>query len=149
MHSKKISQDQSLEFILGGNALFTLLSVTTGTRFTYKVLIDSRNNNILRVSMLCGSDNTKDFKMIGQINIDPNSGQPEFKSLSVHTRDIPASIAFSHVFLNLIIQYPMPSLEIWHSGRCCRCGRLLTVPESIDRGIGPECISKESKVNFR
>lgn len=28
------------------------------------------------------------------------------------------------------------------SGNCCRCGRLLTVPESIAAGIGPECASK-------
>lgn len=28
------------------------------------------------------------------------------------------------------------------SGRCYRCGRLLTVPASINRGLGPECASK-------
>lgn len=28
------------------------------------------------------------------------------------------------------------------SGNCWRCGRLLTVPESIERGIGPDCASK-------
>jgi len=28
------------------------------------------------------------------------------------------------------------------SGRCWRCNRLLTVPESIKRGIGPECLTK-------
>ena len=26
-----------------------------------------------------------------------------------------------------------------HSNRCGRCGRMLTVPESITDGIGPEC----------
>jgi hypothetical protein len=30
-------------------------------------------------------------------------------------------------------------LEVWHEGRCGRCGRALTVPESVERGIGPEC----------
>lgn len=29
--------------------------------------------------------------------------------------------------------------EILHEGKCCRCGRTLTHPESIKSGIGPEC----------
>lgn len=27
----------------------------------------------------------------------------------------------------------------WHEGRCGRCARRLTVPESIESGFGPEC----------
>lgn len=33
---------------------------------------------------------------------------------------------------------PEPA-EVWHEGRCGRCGRALTDPESIARGLGPEC----------
>jgi hypothetical protein len=33
-------------------------------------------------------------------------------------------------------------LEVWHEGRCGRCGRRLTVPESIESGLGPECATK-------
>ncbi len=29
--------------------------------------------------------------------------------------------------------------EIRHAGCCCRCGRTLTVPTSIDQGLGPIC----------
>jgi len=29
-----------------------------------------------------------------------------------------------------------------HEGKCGRCGRKLTVPLSIETGIGPECASK-------
>jgi hypothetical protein len=28
-------------------------------------------------------------------------------------------------------------------GRCKRCGRLVTDPVSIERGLGPECVKKE------
>lgn len=31
---------------------------------------------------------------------------------------------------------------IKHAGRCGRCGRILTVPESIDLGLGPECAGR-------
>ena len=38
---------------------------------------------------------------------------------------------------------PMPAeLEVWHQGSCGKCGRPLTVPESIASGIGPVCASK-------
>jgi hypothetical protein len=33
-------------------------------------------------------------------------------------------------------------VEFWHEGKCCRCGRKLTVPASIASGIGPECATK-------
>jgi hypothetical protein len=35
-------------------------------------------------------------------------------------------------------------LEVWHEGRCGACGRRLTVPESIERGLGPECYGRRN-----
>jgi hypothetical protein len=35
-----------------------------------------------------------------------------------------------------------PDAEVMHEGRCACCGRPLTVPESIERGIGPDCWEK-------
>lgn len=32
--------------------------------------------------------------------------------------------------------------EIYHMGRCCRCGKALTVPSSIESGLGPVCQGK-------
>lgn len=32
--------------------------------------------------------------------------------------------------------------DIRHEGRCGRCGRALTRPESIDTGLGPDCAEK-------
>lgn len=148
MHPNNLPHDKALPFIMGGNALFTILSLKTDTRFTYKVLVSSKDNSVLRVSLLYGKDNTADYKMIGQIVIDEN-GQPMFHPISIHTKDTPAVKAFEYMFMNLCIGYSMPSLEIWHEGRCGRCGRVLTVPDSIMNGIGPECAFKESRVNYR
>lgn len=33
-------------------------------------------------------------------------------------------------------------VELWHEGRCGRCAHRLTVPESIDNGLGPICAEK-------
>lgn len=134
----RLAQSESLNFILGGNALFTLKSLKTGTRFTYKVLADKFRHGFYNVYVLVGPDNTRNYKRIGEFNIT----EPNLRHVSVHTKDSPAFIAFDHVYMNLCIGLEMPMLEIWHVGRCCRCGRLLTVPESISRGIGPECMLK-------
>jgi hypothetical protein len=32
--------------------------------------------------------------------------------------------------------------ELADAGRCRRCGRLLTDPVSVERGIGPECVTR-------
>ena len=38
---------------------------------------------------------------------------------------------------------PLPEpARIFHMGRCGRCGRALTVPSSIESGLGPECAAK-------
>jgi hypothetical protein len=34
-------------------------------------------------------------------------------------------------------------LRYWFAGRCRRCGRVLTRPDSIAAGIGPECAGQE------
>lgn len=35
-----------------------------------------------------------------------------------------------------------PEMEVMHCGLCCRCGRELTDPLSIELGIGPTCRSR-------
>lgn len=33
-------------------------------------------------------------------------------------------------------------MKLYHEGVCCLCGKKLTKPESIERGIGPECFKR-------
>lgn len=44
-------------------------------------------------------------------------------------------------FVVASISHPekLQKAEIEHAGKCCRCGRTLTHPESIRSGLGPEC----------
>jgi hypothetical protein len=35
------------------------------------------------------------------------------------------------------------SIEIWHEGTCCRCGKRLTVPASIELGMGADCAKEK------
>lgn len=131
-----VPQEKALEFFLGGNSLFTIQSKTTGTRFTYKILRSKNDENYFKVMTFVGTDNTKDYKQMGYIE---RLKSPLINPVSAIWKTHKAFIALDHVYLNLNVQKFMPSLEIWHEGRCCKCGRVLTVPESIARGIGPEC----------
>lgn len=58
--------------------------------------------------------------------------------------DAPSAAGFRAVFERL--QAGDPTLaskcDIRHEGKCGRCGRALTRPESIDTGLGPECAAK-------
>ena len=36
-------------------------------------------------------------------------------------------------------------IELWHEGRCGKCGRVLTVPTSISTGFGPDCLRRLNK----
>ena len=37
------------------------------------------------------------------------------------------------------------NIKIWHNGYCGKCGRMLTVPDSIDSGFGPVCANSMNK----
>jgi len=54
---------------------------------------------------------------------------------------------FQYVFNKLIQGTLSEFIEIWHEGRCGKCGRQLTVPSSIESGIGPECSKMLAKTS--
>ena len=133
-------------FITAGRARFTLRSKKSGARFTYKVNRQPSDSPytdfVWFVSVLSGPDNESDYRYIGLLDAD--TGLFKWTAKARWTQDAPCVKAITWA-LNQLAGGTMPDqLEIWHEGRCCVCGRVLTVPESIAAGIGPECASKES-----
>lgn len=61
-------------------------------------------------------------------------------------RNADAARAFcARQLLNFLAGSPMPAgLEAHEESRCGRCGRQLTDPVSIERGIGPECYGRRT-----
>jgi hypothetical protein len=119
---------------LAGNATFTITSKRTGTRFTYKIRKPKPETPHF-VKVLSGPNNEEDFRFLGTIfdgkvfRTSPKSGiSPQ----------APSVIAFNWLW-NHIDNIPADKVVVHHEGRCCRCGRKLTVPSSIDSNIGPEC----------
>jgi hypothetical protein len=128
-------------FVLAGNATFTLRSTKTGARFTYKVRA-SRSSTpdkpLYFVGLLSGPQNDSDYRYIGFIS----DGRFMHSAKSRVTKDAPSFLAFSWWFARLMAGEDTSAVEVFHAGSCGRCGRTLTVPESIALGIGPECLGK-------
>ena len=132
-------------FMLGGRAIFTLVSEATGTRYTYRVAQgkprpgDSRPAPFF-VSLLTGPDNTSEYTYMGML--DPSSGAVRLTRASQYTADTVPVRALDWC-MRIVFSGRVPAgVRIYHCGRCARCGRLLTVPTSIESGFGPECLAK-------
>lgn len=127
------------DFILAGNATFTLRSMRTGVRYTYKVVKAEERPNTPPtwfVKRLFGSDNERDYRYVGFIR-----DNQFFVGRNVNTEEVPV-VAIRYYLERCLSGYAVPNVEFAHAGRCGRCGRLLTVPESIASGFGPECLAR-------
>lgn len=153
--------DAIRRFILGGKATFTVKNTQTGRRFTFRVECKRdlvKNGRGVKspyfVSLMTGSDNESSYSYFGYIRTNDNAdGYKDFvhggRKAKVPENAGPVA-AFRWLWTlingrnsdgskrsNTLADYP--SVEFWHEGHCCCCGRLLTVPESIATGIGPIC----------
>ena len=125
--------DNLAAFVTAGRATFTL--VGRETRYTYRVSApreDHGNAHTRFVSLLTAPDQYTYVGMLSEDGI-----RLTRKSTYLHT-SLPVR-AFDWFWRRARVAAPTPGLEFWHAGRCARCGRELTDPESIARGFGPHC----------
>lgn len=130
--------EKVLRFALAGNATFTIVSMKTGTRFTFKVR--AKDERMSFVSLLTGANNESDFSYLGTIFSDSRTFRHGRKSRIAE--DAPSSRAFVWFWSKLLGGTIPETLEFHHAGRCGRCGRKLTVPSSVETGLGPECATR-------
>lgn len=151
--SPMVEVDQIRRFVLAGNATFTIVSLGTGTRFTYRVRSTSRGPKsamagvtvaeraVHHVAVLTGPSNEQDYQFLGTVF--PNKKYVAGRKSKI-APDAPSARAFTWFWIRLASgRGPSRVAEFWHEGRCGRCGRCLTVPESIASGLGPECARKK------
>lgn len=145
--SRSIMTDKAdiLKYLMGGRATITVLNTKTNTRYTYKVKarrVDGKIRSCYTIKVMTGSDNVKDYSTIGYI---PSVGQQNIrksKGQTIGFSDV-RSQGFSWLWNQLHSEKPLPSfVQVWHEGSCSYCGKKLTVPTSISRGIGPDCWDK-------
>lgn len=140
MDRKQLKAEQALAFIFAGKAVVTLQSAKTGTRYTYKVSkAEEKEGQAAQqpryfVSLLTGPENTSDYTYLGMVS----NGELRL----THASKLPIESAPVKAMQFALAHPEAPELEIFHEGRCGRCGRVLTVPESVETGFGPECAGK-------
>lgn len=130
------------EFVTAGRAVFTVSG--PDARFTFKIKFKKGTNGFKDayfVSLLTGPNNTEDFTYLGML--DAENGMVRLTDKSRHNDDSRPVKAIRWAVKTIWSNLQIPDgYRIQHEGRCGRCGRALTVPESIDSGIGPECIKR-------
>lgn len=136
----------ALRFILAGNAFTTFVSQRTEKRFTYHVeandkrLADTAPTHFVKV--LTAPDH---YEYLGCIFPAITGGPGVYRHGKRSSRigeTATSNVAFMWVFTKLTEGKFHPELEVWHEGKCGRCKKRLTVPESIATGLGPECAKK-------
>ena len=148
LSSAPLAHDAVPAFVTSGRALFTV--VGREARFTFKVQapkVDRTTGErvapeaaaVRFVSVLTGTDNENDYSFLGTVFAD-GTYRPSPKAKVAPDS---ASAKAAKWFFGRVQAKSLPeALEVWHHGKCCRCGRTLTVPESIHNGVGPECARK-------
>ena len=150
MSTQVKSTEDIRKYITGGKSVFTLVNTLTGGRFTYKVscnrdykALGANPISPFFVNVLVGPDNTRDYKYIGLLGAQAENSYVPFRAKDgLNTK---AQKGFSWFWravngkLNKGFD-SFPHVQIWHDGKCGRCRRTLTVPESIGSGFGPVCV---------
>lgn len=133
------------QFILAGKAIFTIVPSERFSEtypclphYTYKVS-KCKDKPFYFISLLTGPDNLTDYTYLGLLFNNNNKLEIKLTKKSRYENTSVPVLLLKAIFQRLNKNIELPLGTIRHEGRCGRCGRVLTVPESIDRGIGPEC----------
>jgi hypothetical protein len=139
----------SLDFILGGHAIFTIEPAAEYVQkhecrkhYGYKIQRSKRGGKeTWFINLLVGRSYCY-WEYIGIL--DRESGNVILTKKSKRKYD-----SIDIVILRRVLkaywegrqdQIEAAGWGVYHKGQCGRCGRELTVPESIKSGFGPECI---------
>jgi len=144
-----IPQERCLDFVLAGKCIITVKSLgprkpNMPERVTYKIAckrgVKPEDADIWFINVLTGPNNNSHYKYMGFIK--HINGTIEYRrdnKKSSIGEDAPSNIIWSFVFKMFAQRQTSRLLEVWHAGRCCRCGLRLTDPDSIALGLGPHC----------
>ncbi len=137
-----IAHEHLIPYLFAGHATFTISSRKSGERFTYRLIradpLEGQGEPPYFLQLLTGPSNTDDFRYLGVV-----FGQRKLvlTAKSCAGEDATAVKAFRWA-LEWVVHGNLTAAEICHDGTCGHCGRPLTVPESVARGIGPVCAAR-------
>lgn len=145
MEGGEVKQSNALNFMLAGNSEFILYSTKTQDKFRYtlkkkKANKESNNENEEYIYFL-NMYNNGSMEYQGIIAFNSSLNQFKFykgsKGLGNSSDVRIRSLEF--VLNKLFTGQTVGNLIVYHVGKCGRCGKKLTDPESILTGLGPSC----------
>jgi hypothetical protein len=128
-------------FIFAGKATFTVRSATSGKHWTFRIK-RKKDSDIYFVSLLTGSNNDEDYSYLGYLKSYAGDISYNTSPKSCRKREDAAHSVIQFLLNSLEAATLHPKFELYHEGKCARCGRTLTDPNSIERGLGPECATR-------
>jgi hypothetical protein len=141
MNGRKLKNTDALKFIFAGKSIVTFLNTKTGNHFTFKTKA-AKDSNMFFVSVLNGPEN---WAYIGTC-IEGKFRHGRKSNISADAQSVKV---FDFVLAKLVLGTLPEFVEVWHEGHCGKCGKRLTVPSSIENGLGPECIKTLTKMEKR
>ena len=147
-NSHIIPNDKAIDLLLAGNCTFTAKSLKTNVHYTYRIIkllgqeerkLEYKENRICYGVYILVSAN-EDYRYLGIIFIE--NKDLTFKAFKTVEEDTPSYLAFKSVINITYFKQLHPLLQLWSSGKCARCGKTLTTEDSVELGIGPECVKK-------
>jgi hypothetical protein len=132
------------KFLFAGKSVFTVNNETSGEHFTFKVRARESEwpkgsgkrstNYFINVK---ASGGKYPFRYVGLLNADGTIKVTAKSDYTIDDKEYKVGAWASQV---IVAGKMIPTnYKIQHAGKCGRCARELTHPDSIKSGIGPEC----------
>lgn len=120
------------------DGIITVKNTNRGTHRTFRIRTQKEDATFAPgqriLSLLTGPDNNSSYTQIGFVQ--PNG------MITLWARYRTEGYLKLVDVLTRITHWQNNGFEYMYEGRCCRCFRRLTTPESIANGIGPECAKR-------
>lgn len=125
------------------NGHWTIKSNQTGDHRTFKISTQRADAEFAPgkrvVSLLTGTENDSDHSYTGFAFIDDQGIHVWSKYIGQGLWETYADMLWTLMLDGAFSRWADKGYTVMGEGRCIRCDRLLTTPESIKAGIGPIC----------
>ena len=129
-----IKKENIENFIFGGNSWFTITSKKTNTHYSYNIY-RKHNAPVFFVKIQDGSAHTYSG-YIKKIHGVWKYHKGEAGNYSIRDNRI---LALMWVITHANDADMDTKITLQHMGKCCKCGKALVDPKSIELGVGPKC----------
>jgi Family of unknown function (DUF6011) len=129
--------DVTIKYMLAGNAIVTFESQKTGTHFTFQINVKKNGDAKVGPHFVKVLTRPDFYEFLGTIF---EGKFYRHGSKSRISDEAKSNQAFMWAWKKLSAGImPDDVMQVFHEGRCGRCGRRLTDPTSVSIGLGPTC----------